>query len=81
MPLQLTAIVREVCVTNRYKTELRQYIQKKRKRIAMLESLCDYCDELEWKVQDLQNKLEIIYDARTEVSNDEESNDSSHMDK
>jgi len=68
-------------VANRYKDELRQYIQKKRKRIAMLESLCDYCDELEYKVQRLQDKLDIIYDARTEVANDEECHDGSHLDK
>lgn len=65
---------------SRHKDSLRQYIQQKRKNIAMLESLCDYCDELEWKVQQLQNKLDIIYDARTEVSNDEESDGSSDLD-
>lgn len=68
-------------MSSRYKTELRQYIQKKRKRIAMLESLCDYCDELEYKVQELQDKLDIIYDARTERANDEEYHDGSHLDK
>jgi hypothetical protein len=67
-------------MANRYKDEIRDYIRDKRVKIAMLESLCDYCDELEWKVQTLQNKLDIIYDARTEVSNDEESHDGSNLD-
>lgn len=65
---------------SRHKDSLRQYIQQKRKNIAMLESLCDYCDELEYEVQMLKNKLDIIYDARTEVSNDEEADGSNTMD-
>lgn len=65
---------------SRHKDSLRQYIQQKRKNIAMLESLCDYCDELEYEVQSLKNKLDIIYDARTEVSNDEEADGSNTMD-
>lgn len=65
---------------SRHKDSLRQYIQQKRKNIAMLESLCDYCDELEYEVQMLKDKLDIIYDARTEVSNDEEADGSNTMD-
>lgn len=65
---------------SRHKDSLRQYIQQKRKKIAMLESLCDYCDELEYEVQMLKGRLGSIYEARTEVSNDEEADGSNTMD-
>lgn len=68
-------------MSSRYKAEIRSYIQDKRKKIAMLESLCDYCDELEHEVKTLRDRLAIIYDARTEVSNDEECHDGSDLDK
>lgn len=59
---------------NRHYEELRHFIREKRIEIARIESLCDYVDELEQKVEHWKSRYEILVEAKTEASNEEEAN-------
>ena len=44
--------------------EGREYVREKRKEIRLIERLVDRVEELEWENQSLNQRIEIIYEAR-----------------
>lgn len=45
--------------------DMKHYVQAERKRVNQLESLLDYVQELEWEVDSLRARIQILMEARS----------------
>lgn len=48
------------------------YVREQRKEIRLIERLVDRCAELEWEVESLRRRMNIIYEAREQEALDDD---------
>lgn len=68
-------------MSDRIREGLRQYLREERRRLNMIEDLIDQNQELERDVAHWRARYDILIEAKTEASNEQEAYGSSNLDK